>query len=772
MSDSPRAFLFPPFRLDLMSGALYRGNENLNLRPKTFDTLVHLLLHQGQLVSKKDLMDTIWSDAFVTDDVLVQSIADIRRVLGDDARNPTYIQTVPKRGYIFIKNTVPVSEGDDRVPSQVVPDATRLPSRSLVRSLQLGPVVAIVAAVCLAVLYWNWSSPPGSQAHPTSIAVLPFEVQSDSEGFQWLATGVADMIGTGLWKSPDPVISGSRLLETSYQRFGPSRVLSQPEALDLARALGARRAIVGKVIKFGSEIQINASLIDLSDDNEDLSVWERATAPEKIFEAVDAVCLKLLQALAHERGLHGAPGPHLTEITTDSLEAYRHYIAGLEYFRRGGREGVDMAEVELREATRVDPGFGMAHFKLAQVRNWSRAWGYSRADPTDSLRRASQHSADFPPMERLLMSGMVAWMIEADPDQALGEWSRLEGLYPMFSAEAGVPVMVVGILVEQGRLREAIEYGDPFLQSPYLTGDDKASLSSYLSKASRKLGDIPKALAYSRTCVENWPVQNSQIYRFHLINLGRIYLSAGQVEMAVRSFSKARDASDGDAANLTDAGWGFYMAGMKEEAKRLALSALQTDPDYGNAYHLLAWIDLNAGETARAAARFQMAFEKTPPEFGSRFEGILEGDLPALYYAGVAFQKLRQPERSHAAFFKLIGLCQRFRERDTNRTSFLRTQSLALEALAWARLERLEESSRLRVELQQEGDPLYENELQLARIYAVQNDPSNALLHLQKAIQAGAREFQHLRDNPDFDGLRDAEGFRMLGLGDPAPLGK
>lgn len=779
MNEPVRAFVFEPFRLDLRTGALYRGEENLNLRPKTFDTLVYLLQHRGRLVSKNELMESIWSEAFVTDDVLVQSVADIRRALGDDARNPVFVQTVPRRGYIFIKPATAVAGAADESPPRADPtpstEGLAIPAvrRSWTRrSVGLLPIAAaLVAALALALNWQTLREPAVPAPSRESIAVLPFEIQADSPGFDWLATGVPDMIGNGIWRSRDPVLGGRRLLEANQAGAGRDGTpVPTAQILETVRKLGATRAVLGKLIKLGSEIQIDVTLVNLATGVEELNLRERVGKSEEIFGAVDSICLKILQNLSYRRGLHGAPGPHLTEITTNSLEAYRHYIAGIEYFLRGGEEGANMAEVELREATRIDPSFGLAHFKLARLREWARAWGYSRADPTEPLRLAVSHSQDMPRMEQLLMSGMAAWLIDQDPERAIEEWGRLENLYPMFAAETGVPIMKVGTMIELGDLKGAIEYGEPYTASPYLTGDDQARLSSSLAKAYRKLGDIPRAVRYSERCVKNWPVRDSQIFRFHLIQLGRNYLDAGRVEEALENFARARDEGAGDASNLTDAGWGFYMAGDKEGARALAQKALQLNPQYGNAYHLLAWIQLADGDYRQAASGFRQAFERTPLQFGSKFEGILDGDLPALYFAGVALSKSREQERAEAAFGKLIDLCRKIRSRDADRPqgSFTVRQSLLLEALATARLGRLEESVELRRSLK-ESMELYEERLQAARLYAVQNDPENALRWLREAIAAGAREFQHIRDNPDFESLRDLEAFQLLLLaGQPA----
>src|SRR5215213_9387886 len=96
-----QTYSFGEFTLDLTRGALFRGDEELKLRRKSFEVLKYLTENQGRLVSKDELIDFVWQGMAVTDDSLVQCLKDIRTVLDD--RSHAYIKTVPRRGYIFEK---------------------------------------------------------------------------------------------------------------------------------------------------------------------------------------------------------------------------------------------------------------------------------------------------------------------------------------------------------------------------------------------------------------------------------------------------------------------------------------------------------------------------------------------------------------------------------------------------------------------------------------------------------------------------------------------
>jgi predicted ATPase/DNA-binding winged helix-turn-helix (wHTH) protein len=94
--------LFPPFRLDPANAQLWRGEEEISLRRKTFDVLRYLIDHPGELVTKAMLLEAIWAGVSVSDSMPANCVAEIRRALGDNANTPQFIQTVHRRGYRFI----------------------------------------------------------------------------------------------------------------------------------------------------------------------------------------------------------------------------------------------------------------------------------------------------------------------------------------------------------------------------------------------------------------------------------------------------------------------------------------------------------------------------------------------------------------------------------------------------------------------------------------------------------------------------------------------
>jgi DNA-binding winged helix-turn-helix (wHTH) protein len=95
-------FAFPPFRLDVANEQLWRDSDLLDLRPKTFEVLLYLAQNAQRLVTKRELLDSVWAGASVSEELLRGYIRELRDVLGDDAKKPRYIETVPARGYRFL----------------------------------------------------------------------------------------------------------------------------------------------------------------------------------------------------------------------------------------------------------------------------------------------------------------------------------------------------------------------------------------------------------------------------------------------------------------------------------------------------------------------------------------------------------------------------------------------------------------------------------------------------------------------------------------------
>jgi DNA-binding winged helix-turn-helix (wHTH) protein len=120
---------FPPFRLDRTNALLWRGEKKIPLRRKTFDLLLYLAEHPGELVTKAALLDAIWGDVVVSDSLPAVCVAELRKAVGDTAKEPKIIETVHGRGYRFVADLQPAPTLMTPIK---VPVAARPPSEQFV----------------------------------------------------------------------------------------------------------------------------------------------------------------------------------------------------------------------------------------------------------------------------------------------------------------------------------------------------------------------------------------------------------------------------------------------------------------------------------------------------------------------------------------------------------------------------------------------------------------------------------------------------------------
>jgi Tol biopolymer transport system component/DNA-binding winged helix-turn-helix (wHTH) protein len=139
------SFYLGEWLVDSHRNRLVRGSEQVKLDPKAIQVLSFLAEHPNEIVTKEDLIATVWDGAFVSDEVLTTAVWGLRKALGDDAKEPRYIQTVPRKGYRLIARV-------DHAGAH----ASALPYRRLV------PIAAVgIIAVCL---IWLWPSPDAPDA--------------------------------------------------------------------------------------------------------------------------------------------------------------------------------------------------------------------------------------------------------------------------------------------------------------------------------------------------------------------------------------------------------------------------------------------------------------------------------------------------------------------------------------------------------------------------------------------------------------------------------
>lgn len=134
--QATKEIAFGRFRLDLVNECLWQGAHAISLRPKAFAVLKLLIDNPGLLVTKQQVLDTVWSGTFVGDAVLKDNIRQLREALHDDPASPLYIETAHRRGYRFIAKL------DQQAPAKIS-SATARPASSQLAAYVAGSSLSV-----------------------------------------------------------------------------------------------------------------------------------------------------------------------------------------------------------------------------------------------------------------------------------------------------------------------------------------------------------------------------------------------------------------------------------------------------------------------------------------------------------------------------------------------------------------------------------------------------------------------------------------------------
>src|ERR1700676_842637 len=261
-TSAPRRLSFDPFELDLQSRELRRSGQPIKLPPQAFRVLELLASHPGQLVSREEIQQQIWTGGTFVDfeHGINKAIRQIRYALRDDAEAPKFIETLPRRGYRFISE---VTASDDAqylrtcepAPLPVAGEGvTHREERTRLGFLAWGAVLFAAATTLLVGIKWlerfkGYSKPPSIR----SIAVLPLENLSGDPSQDYFADGITEELTTDLAKIPAlRVIS-----HTSVLRYKDHKK-SLPE---IAGDLRVDAVVEGAVLRSGDRVPIMAQLI-------------------------------------------------------------------------------------------------------------------------------------------------------------------------------------------------------------------------------------------------------------------------------------------------------------------------------------------------------------------------------------------------------------------------------------------------------------------------------------------------------------------------------
>ncbi len=208
--------------------------------------LLHLAEHAGRTVSIEDLLDQVWSGITVTSDSVYQAVASLRKQLGDDPKQPTYIATVPRLGYRMI---APVSPWTDATPAV---DSGR--RNKLAAALAVGLLLIAAAALLIHNHLARSTSQASAAVTPaTSVGIVPFLDLTEGMKEEEFADGMTEELITRLSK-----VQGLRVPSPSASFYLKGKQMSVTE---MAKALKANYLVEGSIRKSGARVRVAAQLV-------------------------------------------------------------------------------------------------------------------------------------------------------------------------------------------------------------------------------------------------------------------------------------------------------------------------------------------------------------------------------------------------------------------------------------------------------------------------------------------------------------------------------
>jgi adenylate cyclase len=296
-------FQIGAWRVQPQLNSVARDRRTIRLEPKMMGVLVCLAQRSGDVVSKEQLVQEVWRNTFVTDDVLIRCVSELRKAFGDNAGRPAVIETIPRRGYRLLLPVVPVAQSD-RPRNALQPQFV------------------------------------------DSIAVLPFENTGHDPDMEYLSEGIAETIINNL----------SRLQQLRVvPRTTAFQYKEKPlNAAQIGRELGVRVVLTGHVVQRGDRLIVGAELID---PVEHAQLWGRTydRKKEDIFSLQNEIAAEIPSHL--RLPLTDVQKRQLTKRSTENQDAYHLYLKAMffayKYTPDGFRKGLDYC----RQAIEIDPAY-------------------------------------------------------------------------------------------------------------------------------------------------------------------------------------------------------------------------------------------------------------------------------------------------------------------------------------------------------------------------------------------------------------------------------
>ena len=353
-------FLFSDCALDVDRRELTRGSRLIPIGPQVFDLLVYLVKNRERVVSKDDLLDTVWHGRIVSESTLSSHINAVRNALGDSGEEQKLIRTIARKGFRFVGGVRYGQSSADIGTAEVASrsDAAKHP-----------PAVAL--------------------PDKPSMAVFAFQNMSGDPEQEYFADGVVEEIITALSRMRWLFVIARN---SSFTYKG--RVM---DVKQVGRELGVRYVLEGGVRKAANRVRITGQLIDAANG---VHLWaDRFEGSlEDIFDLQDQVTASVVGAIAPQ--LEQAEIERAKRKPTESLDAYDYYLRGMANLYQWTRESNSEALRLLYRAIELDPNFASAYGVAAWCYVWRKTQGWipdgvqESAEATRLARRAVELGKD------------------------------------------------------------------------------------------------------------------------------------------------------------------------------------------------------------------------------------------------------------------------------------------------------------------------------------------------------------------------------------------
>jgi DNA-binding winged helix-turn-helix (wHTH) protein/TolB-like protein len=377
---------FGRFRLKTAERVLLREGELVPLTPKVFDILVTLVGRGGQVVSKDDLMKTVWPNTFVEEGNLTQNVSLLRKALGESPGGVQFIETVPRRGYRFVaevsqswSDELETKSGESSSPEVRVesePVVSIPNTTSQLAGLKRTPVFVLAAGVVvigiIGLVYFTGSGKAGDTAAIQSIAVLPFVDESADPDAEYINDKIAESLINSLSKLPQlRVVPRSVVAGYKGKDIDPRKV---------GQELNVRAVVTGRMRRHGDIITIQADLIDLENVAQ---LWGQHY-DHKLADVLlvqDDISRDIFENLRLK----------LNVEEKKQLEAYRLYLKGRNAWNKRTGDALQQAVEYFNQAIAIDSNYGAAYAGLADCYNMLVVYG--RLQPKEGFPKAKDAAA-------------------------------------------------------------------------------------------------------------------------------------------------------------------------------------------------------------------------------------------------------------------------------------------------------------------------------------------------------------------------------------------